>query len=349
MLSGSLRRGPLTSGEGAAARTAGEVAELAGAYFERGVGGLRSTFDKAPSNLRGLWTGVVRGGSSPQEDDQPGARGPSSRSDAADATSQSLGLMMETADDDDDVEDQEGTEDDFRERVAWQSKYDAKTCFACGSAFNPITNRHHHCRACGRVVCGACSDHKDRVRGYSKPQRTCDECHESIQSEVSVNKLFMALCPCLKLFKKEIKRQRSAALLYEGAVFIKQRDLKSMSKNLVSGLFSKGSSGSSEDAGGDGPGSPSFSRQRVKVKLRNDGLALSVAPVAGGDDDDGAPSPSSCASSSDDDEAAAPPPDEASRRRRMAAASATDLTWSPRRVLEPRPRLPSSTRRTVST
>ena len=115
---------------------------------------------------------------------------------------------MDHDEEEDEMMDEEAG-DDFRERVSWQSKYETSTCFGCGSTFNPITNRHHHCRACGRVVCGSCSEHKDKVRGYAKPQRTCDECHERLANEVDFTRILALVCPCLKLVKREIRKAQS--------------------------------------------------------------------------------------------------------------------------------------------
>ena len=176
-------------------------------------------------------------------------------------------------DDDDDDDDEEDTEDDFRERVAWQSKYDAKACFLCGSAFNPITNRHHHCRACGRVVCGKCSTQKDKVKGYSKRQRTCDECHEQLANQFTLKKVLGLLCPCLKLLKREMKKAREAHMLYDGAVFIRKGQRGSVGK-IVKGFFGQKKNTESKDGDEE-------SSSRVKVKLRSDGLALTIAPIGG--------------------------------------------------------------------
>ncbi|KAG8225133.1 hypothetical protein J437_LFUL006157 [Ladona fulva] len=41
-------------------------------------------------------------------------------------------------------------------------------------------NRRHHCRRCGRVVCGACSTRRLKVEGYlGVPVRVCDDCHSA--------------------------------------------------------------------------------------------------------------------------------------------------------------------------
>ncbi|XP_046405200.1 uncharacterized protein LOC124170493 [Ischnura elegans] len=53
-------------------------------------------------------------------------------------------------------------------------------CQSCTSEFT-VTFRRHHCRACGKVVCGKCSANKAPLQ-YMKYQaaRVCDECFESL-------------------------------------------------------------------------------------------------------------------------------------------------------------------------
>ncbi|TPX37566.1 hypothetical protein SmJEL517_g00670 [Synchytrium microbalum] len=38
--------------------------------------------------------------------------------------------------------------------VAWQDDRSVLNCPLCGSTFNPLNMRRHHCRLCGRVICG---------------------------------------------------------------------------------------------------------------------------------------------------------------------------------------------------
>ncbi|XP_062996954.1 FYVE, RhoGEF and PH domain-containing protein 2 [Elgaria multicarinata webbii] len=51
-------------------------------------------------------------------------------------------------------------------------------CMRCKEPFNAITRRRHHCRACGYVVCGRCSEYKTELQ-YDKngPKRVCVECY----------------------------------------------------------------------------------------------------------------------------------------------------------------------------
>ena len=58
----------------------------------------------------------------------------------------------------------------------------------CSSLFT-VTNRRHHCRFCGFVVCGVCSTHDALLPdlGYAKPVRVCDCCFEYVKDARSSN------------------------------------------------------------------------------------------------------------------------------------------------------------------
>lgn len=61
----------------------------------------------------------------------------------------------------------------------WVPDSDAKMCQRCDTKFTLI-NRRHHCRHCGKVVCGGCSGEQMPLSGDSKPVRACDTCASSI-------------------------------------------------------------------------------------------------------------------------------------------------------------------------
>jgi len=56
----------------------------------------------------------------------------------------------------------------------WVPDNEAKTCCLCSTKFT-FTNRRHHCRQCGNVACGPCSDQKKVLPGQGKV-RVCTEC-----------------------------------------------------------------------------------------------------------------------------------------------------------------------------
>lgn len=70
------------------------------------------------------------------------------------------------------------------EPPVWLPDSSAQACVRCGSPFRPLTCRRHHCRFCGRIVCGSCSTRtcllpvKFRERN---PQRVCDTCYVRLE------------------------------------------------------------------------------------------------------------------------------------------------------------------------
>ncbi|KAI4891345.1 hypothetical protein NFI96_015733, partial [Prochilodus magdalenae] len=60
-------------------------------------------------------------------------------------------------------------------------------CLICTCEFT-LTWRRHHCRACGKVVCQACSTHRYPLEYLkNRPARVCDQCFESLQQSSSGN------------------------------------------------------------------------------------------------------------------------------------------------------------------
>jgi hypothetical protein len=57
---------------------------------------------------------------------------------------------------------------------------DAKGCMRCEATFS-VRRRRHHCRQCGKVVCGGCSGNHQALpsRGYLVAVRVCDGCYDS--------------------------------------------------------------------------------------------------------------------------------------------------------------------------
>uniref|UniRef100_A0A8D0C1S5 FYVE, RhoGEF and PH domain containing 6 n=1 Tax=Salvator merianae TaxID=96440 RepID=A0A8D0C1S5_SALMN len=65
----------------------------------------------------------------------------------------------------------------------WIPDTRATMCMICTSEFT-LTWRRHHCRACGKVICQACSSNKHRL-DYMKnhPARVCDYCFKELQKQ----------------------------------------------------------------------------------------------------------------------------------------------------------------------
>eukprot|EP00042_Codosiga_hollandica_P045856 m.472504 g.472504 ORF g.472504 m.472504 type:complete len:845 (-) comp57112_c0_seq6:932-3466(-) len=60
-------------------------------------------------------------------------------------------------------------------RKVWVPDDKVKVCMVCNKTEFTLIQRRHHCRNCGRVVCGACSKGK-AVVNVGKPERVCNEC-----------------------------------------------------------------------------------------------------------------------------------------------------------------------------
>ncbi|XP_072929201.1 RUN and FYVE domain-containing protein 2-like isoform X2 [Epargyreus clarus] len=62
----------------------------------------------------------------------------------------------------------------------WTNDKDASACSACSKEFT-IARRKHHCRRCGHIFCGACSDKSVALAGSAKPVRVCDGCFADLR------------------------------------------------------------------------------------------------------------------------------------------------------------------------
>ncbi|CAR27327.1 hypothetical protein ZYGR_0I06010 [Zygosaccharomyces rouxii] len=74
----------------------------------------------------------------------------------------------------------------------WQPDQNMRNCLNCHTAFSFLV-RKHHCRCCGGIFCGSCTDKfarydNSRVRVVKRsntedefpPFRTCDSCHDNL-------------------------------------------------------------------------------------------------------------------------------------------------------------------------
>ncbi|XP_014376163.1 FYVE, RhoGEF and PH domain-containing protein 2 isoform X1 [Alligator sinensis] len=70
------------------------------------------------------------------------------------------------------------TEELGRRAPQWVRDKLVTMCMRCKEPFNAITRRRHHCRACGYVVCGRCSDYKAELQyDPNRLHRVCQECY----------------------------------------------------------------------------------------------------------------------------------------------------------------------------
>ncbi|KAL6054785.1 RUN and FYVE domain-containing protein 2 [Balamuthia mandrillaris] len=65
----------------------------------------------------------------------------------------------------------------------WVPDEESEQCMACKTAFTVI-RRRHHCRNCGGIFCGSCSNKKYALlkAGFTGTVRVCDKCYTSLSS-----------------------------------------------------------------------------------------------------------------------------------------------------------------------
>ncbi|XP_041514353.1 zinc finger FYVE domain-containing protein 26 isoform X3 [Microtus oregoni] len=70
-------------------------------------------------------------------------------------------------------------------RDQWVPDETESTCMVCCRERFTMFNRRHHCRRCGRLVCGPCSTKKMVVEGCREnPTRVCDQCYGYYNKDV---------------------------------------------------------------------------------------------------------------------------------------------------------------------
>ena len=68
-------------------------------------------------------------------------------------------------------------------QVGWLDAEHVKCCPLCTQSFHPLRRLKHHCRSCGRVICGACSRHRRMMIQGKMRKRVCDACFTSIPAQ----------------------------------------------------------------------------------------------------------------------------------------------------------------------
>ncbi|KAL3657003.1 hypothetical protein V7S43_018052 [Phytophthora oleae] len=67
--------------------------------------------------------------------------------------------------------------------VTWRQDDESECCQVCFAMFTKLSRRRHHCRVCGELVCGACSqDQVSLTDKFSTPRRACVACCSLLQS-----------------------------------------------------------------------------------------------------------------------------------------------------------------------
>uniref|UniRef100_A0A8C3AKN4 FYVE, RhoGEF and PH domain containing 4b n=1 Tax=Cyclopterus lumpus TaxID=8103 RepID=A0A8C3AKN4_CYCLU len=79
---------------------------------------------------------------------------------------------------------EEYTEELGRRAPRWIRDNEVTVCMKCQEPFNALTRRRHHCRACGCVVCGKCSDNKVALEyDGNKLNKVCKACYSILMGK----------------------------------------------------------------------------------------------------------------------------------------------------------------------
>uniref|UniRef100_A0AAV2LXY9 Uncharacterized protein n=1 Tax=Knipowitschia caucasica TaxID=637954 RepID=A0AAV2LXY9_KNICA len=86
-------------------------------------------------------------------------------------------------------------------------------CMKCQEPFNSITKRRHHCKACGHVVCGKCSEFRARLSyDNNRTNRVCVDCYCTL----------VGVCPTAAVSSSSSRRrsilEKQASLAAENSV-----------------------------------------------------------------------------------------------------------------------------------
>ncbi|XP_016386310.1 FYVE, RhoGEF and PH domain-containing protein 4-like isoform X2 [Sinocyclocheilus rhinocerous] len=67
----------------------------------------------------------------------------------------------------------------------WIRDNEVTMCMRCKEAFNALMRRRHHCRACGYVVCGKCSDYKAPLEyDGNRMNKVCKDCNSILTGHI---------------------------------------------------------------------------------------------------------------------------------------------------------------------
>ena len=78
-------------------------------------------------------------------------------------------------------------QDDPGRGHTWMQDEEAKECTLCSAAFTML-KRRHHCRSCGKVVCGECSGSRVMLNVMGASKRVCTLCYHEIQRQTDAKR-----------------------------------------------------------------------------------------------------------------------------------------------------------------
>ncbi|KAJ3160596.1 carboxypeptidase Y-deficient [Geranomyces michiganensis] len=95
--------------------------------------------------------------------------------------------------------------------VGWEDDSQVLQCPLCSKQFGTLTNRRHHCRLCGRVVCGTatCSTQvallEDDVRKLGPQIRVCTDCKRVVTRRADKRQDTISVSPVVHAYRSLVK------------------------------------------------------------------------------------------------------------------------------------------------
>lgn len=129
-----------------------------------------------------------------------------------------------------------------RKAPIWTPDSRATMCQLCTSNFSALFRRHH-CRACGRVVCSACSSNKaPLIYLKCRPARVCDQCFASLKANIHLyylpasRGLMSQGQPTDKLDERELRRLDEYFRTLLKSQFVRHVGIDRLKRSLMTGL-----------------------------------------------------------------------------------------------------------------
>lgn len=83
-----------------------------------------------------------------------------------------------------DLLDKTGSRPMIEHAAVWIPDSVSDVCMHCKKTTFTVLNRKHHCRSCGKIVCGGCSKNNYPLLNIStKPVRVCDSCFSELNTK----------------------------------------------------------------------------------------------------------------------------------------------------------------------
>ena len=111
--------------------------------------------------------------------------------------------------------------------VNWVPDEEGNGCSICHSEFS-LTRRRHHCRECGALVCGYCSDHFVVLPGEASEVRICDNCEIKMKEAAVASERMDVNVQITESLKSALKEKANEIELFKNFLLhvIEGEDLK---------------------------------------------------------------------------------------------------------------------------